>query len=67
MDGRIANVLEGLSFALLFLVVFWFIAYGSRKVFGKDIRFKYYYPTAFILGFILDRILIAVFKHSLQG
>lgn len=62
LEGRLANTLEGVVIALLVLVLFYLVAFLAKRIFNTSIASPRYYVIAVITGFLLHRVLIAVFS-----
>ena len=58
LEGRITNVLEGLTIGLIFCGLYWLIGVIIKKTFKIEIRMKTGYTICLLAGFLLPRILI---------
>ncbi|KAF0098318.1 MAG: hypothetical protein FD187_3038 [bacterium] len=59
-EGRLANALEGVAFALMVLVLFYFVAFLVKRILNKSIASPRYYVITVVAGFLLHRVLVAV-------
>ncbi len=65
IEGRLANTLEGVAFALISLLLFYVIGFMAKRFFNKSISSpRYYYVVVVVAGFLLHRGLIALWSNA---
>ncbi|MEO5655962.1 MAG: hypothetical protein ABIR00_08285 [Nitrosospira sp.] len=63
-EGRLANTLEGVAFALFFLLLFYVVGFLTKRLFNKSIASPQFYIVAVVAGFLLHGGLIAFLSNS---
>ena len=62
LEGRLANTLEGVAFALLFLLLFYVVGFLAKRLFNRSIASPRYYVVAVVAGFLLHGSLVTLWS-----
>lgn len=65
-EGRLANTLEGVAFALFSLLLFYVVGLLAKRLLNKSISSPQFYIVAVVAGFLLHRGLIAFLSNPLS-
>lgn len=65
-ERRLANTLEGVAFALFFLLLFYVVGFLAKRLFNKSIASPQFYIVAVVAGFLLHGGLIAFLSSPLS-
>lgn len=60
LEGRLANAVEGVVFALFVLLLFYIVALLAKRLFNKSVSSPRYYVVAVVAGFLLHSALVAL-------